>query len=1017
MPYELSEAISFAYRQDEEQCVTHLLEQLSFSEEALGRIQNTAQKLIKKIRTSRLKNGGIDAFMQTYDLSSDEGIALMCLAEALLRIPDNETRDRLIKDKLSTQNWQQYLDKETSLFVNAATLGLFLTGKVFSRKSSGDGYWGGIFKQLMGRLGEPVIRTIINKMMGVLGRHFVMSETIEKALEKSKKKEKEGYLFSYDMLGEAAKTAIDAKFYFHSYLSAIEAIAKKSTKTGPFKAPGISVKLSALYPRYEWAKKDRVLAELYPLLKELAYRAKQVDIHLTIDAEEAERLELSLLLFEKLALDPDLKEWQGLGLAVQSYQKRASAVIDWLIQLARQQKRRFMVRLVKGAYWDSEIKWAQERGLKDYPVFTRKTSTDVSYLVCAKKILAATDAIYPQFATHNAFTVAAVLEMANHYRDFEFQCLHGMGNFLYDHIVGDSVDALPCRIYAPVGSYEHLLAYLVRRLLENGANSSFVNQIVDEKFSLEEIITDPFIQTKKLSEIRHSKIPLPRNLYAPDRKNSIGIDFSDSVEIKLLYEKMANNIEMASNLLSKLKDPLSKNEILDCLVKSQRAFYEWDQKPVSIRANCLRELADILQENQADLMALLVREAGKTLPDAASELREAIDFCGYYAFRAEEDFKIKTLVGPTGERDQLKLQGRGVIVCISPWNFPLAIFLGQILAALAAGNAVIAKPASQTTVIAEKVIALLGTAGFPKDLVQLCITSGDRVSTVLLPDSRVQGVMFTGSTETATHINRVLAAREGSIIPLIAETGGQNTLIVDSSALPEQVVSDAVVSAFNSAGQRCSALRVMFIQADVADRILTMLKGAMAELTIGDPLDLGTDIGPVIDHHAAMSLEKHLARMKNDGKLLYECPLPSHLPILPRGAFFAPRLIEIDHISVLKEEVFGPVLHVIRYQAKDLDRILSEINQTGYGLTLGIHSRIDSLVAYIGERVRVGNIYVNRNMIGAVVGVQPFGGEGLSGTGPKAGGPHLLPRLAVERTLSVNLSASGGNVTLMSLQD
>jgi RHH-type proline utilization regulon transcriptional repressor/proline dehydrogenase/delta 1-pyrroline-5-carboxylate dehydrogenase len=1004
MQYPINQQISLSYRMDEEGCLEALLTELQFSNEQLSRIQSTAEFFVKKLRQNRLESGGIDALLQTYDLSSEEGIALMCLAEALLRIPDDETRDRLIKDKISSEDWQRHLDKENTLLVNTATMGLLFTSKVLKKSQA----------TMISRLGKPIIRQAVTKMMEILGQHFVMSETIEKALDQAKKQETSGYRFSYDMLGEAAKTDADALYYFNAYRLGIQAIAVTASGLGPIQGPGISVKLSALHPRYEWNQRDKVFNELLPRLKALALQAKFANIGFTLDAEEADRLELSLLLFEKLVLDPDLSEWQGLGLAVQAYQKRCLHVIEWVIALARAQKRRLMLRLVKGAYWDSEIKWTQERGLIDYPVFTRKSSTDISYLAAVKNILSVTDVIYPQFATHNAYTVAAILEMAGHYRDFEFQCLHGMGNFLYDEMVGERNTGIACRVYAPVGGHEHLLAYLVRRLLENGANSSFVNQMVDKNFSLEEMTTDPITQLKQYSKIRHSKIPLPKDLYAPERPNSLGVDFSNLIETSDLMEKIE---VVLPDILSREVFDTSAEDLKKILEKSHAAAQQWSQTPIDIRIACLEEIRNLLQKNQAELMALLIREAGKTVQDAASELREAIDFCSFYSHRCREDFTVKELVGPTGERNQLSLHGRGVIVCISPWNFPLAIFLGQITAALAAGNTVIAKPATQTPLIAAKVISLLLKAGIPEDVLHFCVASGSRVSRELLSDQRVQGVMFTGSTATARSINQQLAAREGGIIPFIAETGGQNTLIVDSSALTEQVVSDVVVSAFNSAGQRCSALRILFLQEDVAEKTLTMLKGAMTTLTIGDPLLLSTDVGPVIDQLAKENLERHLKDLKNKAELLYECSLPKDLPLLPKGVFFAPRLYLLKDIDLLTEEVFGPILHVVLFKARELDQVLAKIEKTGYGLTLGIHSRINETIDYIKSRVRVGNTYVNRNMIGAVVGVQPFGGEGLSGTGPKVGGPYLLPRLAVERTLSVNLSAVGGNVSLMSLKE
>lgn len=1010
------ESINNAYRLDETLCLDKLVENALLPKEEVARIQAVARDLVYRVRQNRLEKSGLDAFLHAYDLSSEEGIALMCLAEALLRIPDAETRDRLIKDKISTKDWEQHMGKSHSWFVNAATWGLMLTGKVLNVDKTNTNQWLLILKQLTNRIGEPIIRRAVEEAMKILGRQFVMGETIEAALLRARSHELQGYRYSYDMLGEAAKTAQDAEIYFLAYKEAIKAIAKANNGLGPIKGPGISVKLSALHPRYEWAKKERMMAELLPKLKELVMLAKAANIGFTIDAEEADRLELSLLLIGSLIVDPDLADWQGFGLAVQAYQKRAGLVIDWLIVLARKHKKQLMVRLVKGAYWDSEIKWSQERGLQDYPVFTRKSSTDVSYLACVKKLLNATDVIYPQFATHNAYTVAAVLEMVGDNKNFEFQCLHGMGDTLYDNIVGENKMNIPCRVYAPVGGHENLLAYLVRRLLENGANTSFVNRILDEQTPIEELIADPVQKTLDLSIKPHPQIPKPEFLYGEERPNSRGLDLSNDRETQPVLE---NANQFLPQLFTKKLITATPELIEETLAKAHAAAPAWDKLDIEERANCLERMAGLLEQNKPELIALLVREGGKTVQDSLSEIREAIDFCWYYSRQSRENFKIKVLPGPTGEHNQLTLRGRGVIACISPWNFPLAIFLGQVTASLAAGNAVIAKPASQTPYIAHKAVELLHQAGFPQEVVQLLVGSGSVVGNRLMDDPRIQGVMFTGSTETARSINQRLAARPGPIVPFIAETGGQNAMIVDSSALAEQVVGDVILSAFNSAGQRCSALRVLFVQSDVVPRILTMLKGAMAELKIGDPLDLANDIGPVIDQKAYESLMQHVDYMKNAGKLLYECvlPEPHQLPELPRGVFFAPRVYEISDISVLPGEVFGPILHVVQYNAQDLDKVIESINNTGYGLTLGIHSRINETIEYIHARARVGNTYVNRNMIGAVVGVQPFGGEGLSGTGPKAGGPHILPRLATERTLSVNIAAAGGNVTLMSLKE
>jgi len=997
----LKRAIAKAYRMDEALCIKSLLNSIQFSKEEVERIQVRARDLMERVRSARLKEKGFSAFLQTYDLSSQEGIALMCIAEALLRIPDNDTQDRFIKDKILSGNWAEQLGKSHSFLVNAATRGLVLLEKLFDTNMSV------VASNGMSRL-------VIVEGMKRLGNHFVIADTITNALEKASSTEKLGYRYSYDMLGEAAKTARDAADYLIAYETAIDAIGKAARNLGPIQSPGISIKLSALYPRYEWNKRERVLAELFPILKKLVLQAKTANIGLTIDAEEADRLDLSLLLIEKLVQDQELLSWQGLGLAVQSYQKRANFVIDWLIDLARKNKRRLMIRLVKGAYWDSEIKWSQEKGLSSYPVFTRKSSTDVSYLACAKKILTATDLLYPQFATHNAHTVAAILEMAGDRKDFEFQCLQGMGRSLYDNIVGVEKLNIPCRIYAPVGKQEHLLAYLVRRLLENGSSSSFVNLITHQDTPIEALIRDPISIVSELKEIPNPKIPLPIDLFGSERPNAKGLDLSSSTETDPLLVDIQGFLP---RVLNHAIQPISAEEIEEILAVAQKAAPLWDRKPIDERASCLEKMAGLLEKNKPELMAFLIREGGKTVQDSLSELREAIDYCWYYSVRSKEDFKEKVLTGVTGEQNLLSLHGRGVIACISPWNFPLAIFLGQVTAALVAGNAVIAKPSSQTPLIAARVISLLHEAGVPKEVVQLMVGSGSVIGDRLMQDKRIQGVLLTGSTSTAWQLNQQLAARRSAIVPLIAETGGQNVMIVDSSALAEEVVTDVITSAFNSAGQRCSALRVLFLQTDVAPRIISMLQGAMAELKIGDPFDLSTDIGPVIDEKAASSLQAHVERMKQEAKLVYECRLPDNLPQLPRGVFFAPRVYEIQDITVLTEEVFGPILHIVQYKASDLDKVIKAVNETGFGLTLGIHSRITSTMDYIRSRVRVGNIYVNRNMIGAVVGVQPFGGEGLSGTGPKAGGPHMLARLSVERSLSINTTVAGGNASLMSLKE
>ena len=1034
----LRAAISALYRKDETACLRALLTELDLPDEQLAGIDARARALVAEVRRRRIGEGGIDAFMHEYDLDSREGVVLMCLAEALLRIPDAETADRLIRDKLADADWDAHLGRSDSLFVNASTWALMLTGRVIRLGGLREDDLGTLLRRLVSRSGEPVIRQAVVQAMRILGRQFVLGRDIGEALKRADEAETAGYRYSYDMLGEAAKTAADAERYARAYETAITAIGKNADGRGPIDGPGISVKLSALHPRYEMAQMPRVMDELRRRLLALAVAAKDAGIGFTVDAEEADRLDPSLDLFEALATDPALAGWDGLGLAVQAYQKRAPAVIDWLADLARRGRRRLMVRLVKGAYWDTEIKRSQEDGFAGYPVFTRKLNTDVSYLACAKRLLADAQAFYPQFATHNAHTLAAVVEMAGNRHDFEFQRLHGMGDALYAQVVGGGL-GVDCRIYAPVGSHEDLLAYLVRRLLENGANTSFVNRIVDEKAPIDDIVADPIAKARALDAAPHPRIPLPPQIYGDERRNSAGTDLSDVTVLRPLALEMNAAVDgnwMAMPLVAgearsgtaiDAKDPADRRRIVGAVVEATaddaaaamsaaaEAAPDWDATPADTRAACLDRMADILERDMARFMAMAVCEAGKTLPDAVAEVREAIDFCRYYAARARADFAAPlALPGPTGERNEIALNGRGVFACISPWNFPLAIFCGQVTAALAAGNAVIAKPAEQTPLIAHAAVSALYEAGVPAEVLQLLPGRGEIVGAALVADPRLSGIAFTGSTETAAIINRALAARDGPIVPLIAETGGQNAMLVDSSALPEQVVTDAVASAFQSAGQRCSALRVLFLQDDVADKIIDMLAGAMDELQVGDPGLLRIDVGPVIDDDARQMLEAHAARMDREASLIRRVEMGEEAA---HGTFFAPRAYEIDGLDRLHGEVFGPVLHVVRYKQSHLDAAIDAINGTGFGLTLGIHSRIDATVAHIHARLRVGNTYVNRNQIGAVVGVQPFGGEGLSGTGPKAGGPRYLHRFATERTLSVDTTAQGGNAALMSLDD
>ena len=1027
------------FRADETEVVKHLLGVAHLSPEQLDGIAQLARGLVVEVRKQRIGKGGLDAFLHEYELSSQEGVVLMCLAEALLRIPDAETADRLIRDKLGPADWVGHLGQSDSLFVNASTWALMLTGRVVSLRDFQGENLKSMLSRLVSRMGEPMIRQSVTQGMRILGRQFVMGRTIEEALSRAEEDEAHGYRHSFDMLGEAARTAADAARYLRAYQRAITAIGDAGGDRGPIEGPGISVKLSALHPRYEFAQHHRAMHELLPRLLELASHARAQGVGLTMDAEEADRLDLSLDLFEAASASQELAGWNGFGLAVQAYQKRALPVIDWLEELARRHKRQLMVRLVKGAYWDTEIKLAQERGLEGYPVFTRKAATDVSYLACTKRLLAAPEQFFPQFATHNAHTLAAVMVLAGERRDFEFQRLHGMGEALYGQVVGNQNLDVPCRVYAPVGSHEDLLAYLVRRLLENGANTSFVNRIVDEHAPLEEIIDDPTLKVRRLSEIPHPAIPLPESIYRPERSNSRGVALTDPaplVSIATAMDHAQRETWSASPLVGGTIQAGTTRDVLDpsdhrtvvgqvvdasaedvdrALELAVDAFDSWDAAGGEARAECLERMANLMEHDTARLMAIAVREAGKTILDGVAEVREAVDFCRYYAVRSRQDFaRPADLPGPTGELNQIALHGRGPFVCISPWNFPLAIFTGQIAAALAAGNAVISKPAEQTSLMAACAVQLFHKAGVPAEVLQLLPGDGASIGGRLIRDERIAGVAFTGSTETAKLIHQSLAAKDGAIVPLIAETGGQNTMIVDSSALPEQVTADVLASSFQSAGQRCSALRVLFVQTDIADKLIEMLAGAMAELSIGDPGLLSTDVGPVIDADALSVLEAHSRNMEQHAKLVFQCELPS---VCTHGTFFAPRAFEIEDIAVLEREVFGPILHIVRFGGDELDRVIDSINATGYGLTLGIHSRIDETVAYIHARLRVGNTYVNRNQIGAVVGVQPFGGEGLSGTGPKAGGPRYLHRFATERLLSVNTTAQGGNASLMSLQE
>ena len=1036
MPPSPRTPISRTYLAPEDSVVAERIHSARLTPDEARSTHALARALVLKLREVSGKRGGVDAFMHEYALSSEEGVALMCLAEALLRVPDAETADRLIRDKIGGADWTRHRSKSESVFVNASTWALMLTGRIVQLDQAAKWDFEGILKRLVARSGEPVIRQAVQFAMRVLGRQFVLGRTIGEALKEAKPLEQEGYRFSFDMLGEAAYTKPDAARYAAAYGKAIEALANAHPKDAKpiFARPSISVKLSALHPRYEWVQRERVMAELMPVLMELGAKARAADIAFTIDAEEAERLDLMLDLFEALGNADVFRKWNGLGLAVQAYQKRALPVIDWLTGLARRQNRRIPVRLVKGAYWDTEIKRGQELGLDDYPVFTRKAATDTSYLAAARAMLAARETIYPQFATHNAHTMAAIDTLAGPEPDFEFQRLHGMGEDLHALYREMRPGRATTRIYAPVGSHEDLLAYLVRRLLENGANTSFVNRVADDEAPVDDIIADPILQLGD-APYRNPRIPLPRDLF-PGRRNSSGFFWSDpeisapmlaEMERTLAAPQTAAPIvggDERQGVVTKVRDPANRTRVVgeiieattrdaqDALAAAHKAQRGWDDLRGAARASILEKAADLYERDREHLMALAVREAGKTLPTALSEVREAVDFLRYYATRARAEFEAPlALPGPTGEENTLTLHGKGVFACISPWNFPLAIFTGQIAGALASGNTVLAKPAEQTPLMAAAATRLLHEAGVPKDVLHLLPGDGPKIGAALFGDVRLAGVAFTGSTDAATAINRALAERRGAIATLIAETGGQNAMIVDSTALPEQVARDVLASAFDSAGQRCSAARVLFLQDDVADKMLDMILGAMDELKLGDPLRLDTDIGPVIDQDARKSLEDHAERMTREARLLRKLALG---PDCADGTFFPPHVFAIDALSQLTREVFGPVLHVIRYSADSLGKVCEAINTTGFGLTLGVHSRIEETAAFIRERVHVGNIYVNRNQIGAVVGQQPFGGEGLSGTGPKAGGPHYLARFATEQTVTVNTAAAGGNAALLS---
>jgi RHH-type proline utilization regulon transcriptional repressor/proline dehydrogenase/delta 1-pyrroline-5-carboxylate dehydrogenase len=992
------------YLADEQSLVWELIDIADPGAAARDKIRETAAGLVHAVRKNKTSEGGMDAFLAQYDLSSEEGVLLMCIAEALLRIPDADTADRLIADKITSAQWKNHLGESDSLFVNASTWGLMLTGQLLQLDDSIRMNPAQMLGKLASRAGEPVVRTAMRQAMRIMGHQFVMGRTISEALLRSTRKDNKAYRYSFDMLGEAALTKRDAARYFDAYYAAIGEIgaAPRAAEDDVFSAPSISVKLSALHPRYEFLQLDRVLAELAPRVLELAEHAKQSGIALTIDAEEADRLEISLQVFERVFRDDKMDRYDGLGLAVQTYQRRA-----------------------------------QELGHASYPVFTRKVHTDISYLACARIALAAGDALYPQFATHNAHTLASVMHYAGSRRDYEFQRLHGMGEELYAEVVHADKFARPCRVYAPVGSHEDLLPYLVRRLLENGANTSFVNRIIDESVDVADIVADPVTSTEAHDALPHPYIPASVDLFANERSNSKGVNLADDsargwllegMDAAMVGARVAHAIVGGKAMVGDEVpsfNPADVSEVIgtcgtattehvDAAIEQACAGQaDWDGTPAADRAAILDAAADLFEKNSPELLALCVTEAGKTIPDAIAELREAVDFLRYYAAEARRHFSDPVeLQGPTGERNTLAMRGRGVFVCISPWNFPLAIFTGQVAAALAAGNAVLAKPAEQTPLVAYRAVQLMLEAGVPATVLHFLPGDGATVGGRAVADTRIAGVAFTGSTETARLINRTLAERDGAIATLIAETGGLNAMFVDSSALPEQVVKDSVFSAFNSAGQRCSALRLLCVQEDIADRVIELLIGHMDELNVGDPAMLATDVGPAIDQEARALLVEHVANMEDDAKVLHRCRLTEGCVA---GTFFAPTLIEIERNEQLQREVFGPVLHVLRFKSKKLRATIDAVNATGYGLTMGLHSRIDSRARELTRLSGAGNIYVNRNMIGAVVGVQPFGGRGLSGTGPKAGGPQYLLRFATEYTVSNNISAVGGNASLLSL--
>ncbi|QXK91938.1 bifunctional proline dehydrogenase/L-glutamate gamma-semialdehyde dehydrogenase PutA [Neoehrlichia mikurensis] len=1030
-PDELRKRLQGLYRIDEKSYARFLTEKTEILQDSKIRIYNTAKQIIEKIKLNK-NSSVVDAFIQEYGLSNDEGIALMCLAESLLRIPDNCTINDLIKDTLVNSAWSKHIGRSSSVFINASTWGLLISGRVLKDKGD-NSKWYNTISNLIKNMGEPIIRKAVIQAMYTLGKNFIMGTNIEEALDNKGINE----LYSFNVLGESVITMESAEKYFQSYMHVIKAIGSCKNSQNLLDSHGISVKLSTLHPRYEFSQISLIIDDLMFRLLEICKLAKHYNISVYIAAEEASRLEISLIVFEKLCLNKSLEGWDGLGFTVQAYQKRALAVIDFLEDIAIRSNRKILLQLVKGAYWDYEIKNTQELGLIDYPVFTRKVYTDVSYLACAQRILNKPNNFYPCFATHNAYTLATILEIANKdHPGFEFQRLYGVAQNLHDYITQELADNIKCRIFAPIGDYQDLLSYFVRMLLEQGANNSFINRVNDSNISIDKLLEDPLEKAKFLEYLPHPSIPLPRDLFGSDRINSAGTDITDSVVVSSIKSKIENykdtlwkscpiiNGQEISNDFQQVFSPsnldiigevsfTTSEQAIQALDIAHQSVAMWKSIPVIERAAMLDKAADELENDKLKFINLLIKEGGKVLYDAILEVREAIDFLRYYAMQARKELREwQKLPSPVGEENYIYFDGRGVFLCISPFNFPLSIFLGPIAAALVAGNTVLAKPAEQTSIIAYEVVKLLYNSGIPKNVLHFIPGKGKILGEVLLSNSKISGVAFTGSIETANIINKNIAKRSSGIIPFIAETGGLNTMIVDSSALIEQVTNDVIVSAFKSTGQRCSALRILFIQEEIADKQIKMICGAMKELRIGDPMLLETDLGPVIDKSLYEALIDHTQKMSSTVKLLYKCEIGNN-----KGYFFPPHIYEIESLSQLEKEVFGPVLHVIRYKKSDLPKILNDINDTKYGLTFAVQSRIQSNIDDITDKINAGNIYVNRRQIGAVVGVQPFGGQGLSGTGPKAGGPYYLHRFLTEKVVTINTTILGGNIPLMCLDD